>query len=255
MRVVLDLVLHSGSGIGNLTFDNWYTSAKLFSALTAMEIPTIATARSDRLGGATLMSTTNLMKKQRGVFSYSFDSAQSIHCVNWLDNGVVNLMSNSIGPHQLNRVERFSKREKKKVFIPQPALIKFYNESMGGVDLVDAAVATYRSAICGKKWYWPHFVNTIGVLIGAAWRIYRATSIDKNMPLLSFVRSIVQSYMHVDKIVTGPQFVSGHSKNPDAVRYTGTHYPRRVKNNVDASMTNVKPKLGSFALGVIFAYV
>ena len=96
-------------------------------------------------------------------------------------------------------------------------MIKLYNEAMGGVDLIDAAVATYRPVVRGKKWYWPHFLNTIGVLMGAAWRIYRETTVENDLSLLTFVRSVVQSYLHVDKILSGPKFISGHSKNPDSV--------------------------------------
>ena len=109
-------------------------------------------------------------------------------------------------------------------------MIKLYNEAMGGVDLIDAAVATYRPVVRGEKWYWPHFLNTIGVLMGAAWRIYRETTVENDLSLLTFVRSVVQSYLHVDKILSGPKFISGHSKNPDSVRHTGEHFPRRVQN-------------------------
>ena len=35
---------------------------------------------------------------------------------------------------------------------------------MGGVDLLDNAVATYRINIKGKKWWWPHFANCLGKL-------------------------------------------------------------------------------------------
>ena len=41
IRVVIELVLKSFKSIGNLTFDNCYTSAKLISLLTALDIPTI----------------------------------------------------------------------------------------------------------------------------------------------------------------------------------------------------------------------
>ena len=51
-------------------------------------------------------------------------------------------------------------------------MIRTYNNAMSGVDLVDAAVGTYRSWIKGKKWWQSHFTNTVGVLMGAAWNIY-----------------------------------------------------------------------------------
>ena len=83
-------------------------------------------------------------------------------------------------------------------------MIQLYNEAMGGVDLTDVAVATYPIKIKGKKWWWPHFTNILGVLMGAAWRIYRTTNPDQNLNLLYSVWSVVQSYLHVDRIVPAP---------------------------------------------------
>ena len=77
---------------------------------------------------------------------------------------------------------------------------------MGGVDLLDAAVGTYRTKIKGKKWWWPHFTNTLGILIGAAWNIYRVINPDADQSLLAFIRSVVQSYLQVDEIVPRRSF-------------------------------------------------
>ena len=35
---------------------------------------------------------------------------------------------------------------------------------MGEVDLSDNAVATYQTNTKGKKWWWPHFTNCLGIL-------------------------------------------------------------------------------------------
>ena len=73
MRVVLDLVISSGEGLGNLAFDNWYSSTKLISALTAMKIPTISTVRSDRVGDAPFVPDNQMKKKERGEHFHLFD--------------------------------------------------------------------------------------------------------------------------------------------------------------------------------------
>ena len=59
-------------------------------------------------------------------------------------------------------------------------MIKLYNNAMGGVDLIDAAVATYRIKFKGKKWWWAHFTNTLGVNMGVAWRIFCVTNQDED---------------------------------------------------------------------------
>ena len=43
IQVVDESVLKSFKGIGNLTFNNWYTSTKLISLLTALDVPNIGT--------------------------------------------------------------------------------------------------------------------------------------------------------------------------------------------------------------------
>ena len=94
--------------------------------------------------------------------------------------------------------EQIFKKQKKKVPVPRPALIRLYKEAMGGVGLLDASVAMYRIHIKGKKGWWQHFV----VLI-----TYKKT--------FYFVRFVVQSYLHVDKIAPtlAPDFLE--IKNTD----------------------------------------
>ena len=43
---------------------------------------------------------------------------------------------------------------------------------MGGVDLMDRLLESYRPTIREKKWYWTLFINFFNVTVVAAWRIY-----------------------------------------------------------------------------------
>ena len=97
--------------------------------------------------------------------------------------------------------EHFSKAKKKKISVPQPQMIKLYSNTMSGVDLIDAAVATYRIKFKGKKWCWAHFTNTLDVFLGTVWRIFCVTNQDEDQSLFYFLCSVVvQSYLHIDKI-------------------------------------------------------
>ena len=98
-----------------------------------------------------------MSKLERGEFSYGYDDVVGLHFVRWNDNSVVTTLSNCIGPYTLDRVERFSRNEKKWIPVARPNLIKVYNSAMGGVDLLDSAVGTYHTKIKGEKWWWPHF--------------------------------------------------------------------------------------------------
>ena len=108
----------------------------------------------------------------------------------------------------------------------RPNLIKIYNGATGGVDLLDSAVGTYRTRIKGKKWWWPHFTNTLGVLMGAAWNIYRTTNPEADQSLLYFIRAVVQSYLHIDEITPAPSFWKSKVLVDTNNRLTGrSHWP------------------------------
>ena len=53
-----------------------------------------------------------------------------------------------------------------------PKNIKIYSDAMGGVDLLDSAVATYQIHIKEKKWWQPHFTNCLGILMAGAWKVF-----------------------------------------------------------------------------------
>ena len=75
-----------------------------------------------------------------------------------------------MSPCRQEQVERFFRKQNKKIQIQRPKNIKIYNDAMSGVDLLDNAAATYRINIKGEKWWWPH-ANYIGILMAGAWKV------------------------------------------------------------------------------------
>ena len=244
-RVVIDFALETKCFKTNLAFDNWYASTKLLSLLNTLEIPTVCTARADRIGNVPLTSVTEMKNMPRGSMSYAFDKMIGLHCVRWIDNSIVTSISNCIGPYPVDKVERYSRKEKKKIQVDRPKLLKTYNQSMGRVDLLDSAVATYRPCIKGKKWWWPHFVNQLGVLVAAAWQIHRVCNPNEDQTLLYFIRSICRSYLHTDVIVPGP--TPQHWKTKVLVgadrRLTGrSHWPNQRNNQRHCAFPGCKSR-------------
>ena len=111
------------------------------SLLIAMDIPTICAVRDDRIEEVEIKSKSSMSKLERGEFSYAYDDVVGLHFVRWNDNSVVTTLSNCIGPYTLDRVERFSRNEKKWIPVARSNLIKVYNSAMGGVDLLDSELA------------------------------------------------------------------------------------------------------------------
>lgn len=106
----------------------------------------------------------------------------------WHDNRVVTVGSNIFKAEPMDKVERFSQAEKKKVSIQRPCLIKEYNKGMGNVDVFDGHVATYRISMWGKKWWWPYFINTVDCLKASSYTLYTRTKI-------CFLTSITIAYV------------------------------------------------------------
>ena len=87
-----------------------------------------------------MMSENQMKKKDRGKYFHLFDKNVGVHLVKCFAISVVNCLSNCTGVLPLDVVERFLRKEEKKINISPPHLLKEYNRKMGGLDLFYAAV-------------------------------------------------------------------------------------------------------------------
>ena len=107
--------------------------------------------------------------------------------------------------------------------VQQPHLIHAYNQGMGGVDLIDRMLASYRPSIHGKKWDWPLFTNALNVTAVAAWWIHCKTS---PMSHLDFRREIAICLLKMS-MVSRLKFGGGPRVNlPDDVRFDGEDHEK-----------------------------
>ena len=127
----------------SLYFDNFFTSYLLLLELREMNVKATGTIRQFRTGGVhTILPSDKDMKKQpRGSFDYRSDG--NIFVVKWHDNSVVNLASNVETYLPVRSVGRRVKGQSN-TCISQPNLEKSCNEGMGGVDVMDRLLGSYR---------------------------------------------------------------------------------------------------------------
>ena len=141
-----------------------------------------------------------------------------VYITKWNDNSVVNVASNCLTHEPVRQVRRRVKNQPNQE-VSQPNLIRDYNQGMGGVDLMDRLLASYRPTIRGKKWYWPLFINALNVSVVAAWRVHCKVA-DEPLSHLDFRREIA-----VCLLKTAPskaKHPGGHTAHqPQDVRYDG----------------------------------
>lgn len=91
----------------------------------------------------------------------------------WKDNRVVSFLSTFIGSMPLSTIKRYDRKIKMKTDIPCPAIVKCYNQHMGGVDLLDSHISRYKIHIKSRKWYLRLFFHFIDLAIINSWLMWR----------------------------------------------------------------------------------
>ena len=178
---------HSDPMKHELFFDNFFTS---YNLLEDQNVKAIGTVRENRTLGATKkMKTLKEMKRsKRGSFDFCSDG--KIYFCKWNDNYVVNIGSNHVSHLLVQTVKRRVKKDSN-VSITQPQLIKKYNLGMGGVDVMDRLLGSYRPITQGKKWYWSLIINAINISVVAAIQ-------EKPMTHLEFRREITICLLKIE---------------------------------------------------------
>lgn len=120
----------------------------------------------------------------------------------------------------MQKAERRVKNEPKKS-IDQPFMIKMYNQGMGGVDICDRLLSSYRPRLRSKKWWWNLFAHIINLSIVAAYRFYTYVN-QSSESHLEFRREIARALVKSEK---SRLRLGGPSAPPsEAVRYDGVNH-------------------------------
>ena len=209
---------HSNVERHQLFFDNFFTSYDLLSNLGKDGVRATGTVRENQTGGVNkVLTDTKAMKKSaRGTFDYRCDG--DVYMCKWKDNACVMVASNCLTHEPIHKTQRWVQHERRNV--DQPDLIHAYNSGMGGVDVMDRLLSSYRPKIRGKKSYWPLFANALNLSVVAAWRLHCNLE-DKPLSHLAFRRYISVCMLkmhHVDRPQVGGGIVPDM---PDDVRYDG----------------------------------
>lgn len=183
--LLLSQTLTEGSKV---YFDRYFTSLPLLDALSDNNIKATGTIMKNRIP-RTLKIPSQKDLKNRGASQCSVrhDPAKGpLAITTWMDNKPVVLASNHEGIRPEDECQRWSKKDRKYIKVRRPAVVRCYNDSMGGVDLLDRMVSYYRTSARTKKWTVRVILHMLDVAATNCWIEYkteveRSQSDRKNM--------------------------------------------------------------------------
>lgn len=157
-----------------LSADNLFNNFDLCDHMAERGWGLVGTLRQNRVVNVPIPSKKEATKEMdRGDMETVY--SDNICCTVWRDSQPVTIVSNFSSPEPVGTCKRFAGPGKGYANIPCPKMILDYNESMGGVDLLNQTVKSYAIAPRLHKWYWPIWTWFLNVQMVQAWRLYRVT--------------------------------------------------------------------------------
>ena len=112
---------------------------------------------------------------------------------------MVNIAFTFVGNGDKDKVKCWNKKEKKYIEIDRPETIRYYNDYVGGLDLIDYLISYYPMTFRTKRWPTRVILDLFTMSVANAWIEYRERERKKGMkrnqildPLLSFREEVGQ---------------------------------------------------------------
>ncbi|CAK9827654.1 PiggyBac transposable element-derived protein 2 [Anthophora retusa] len=185
------------------------------------------TVRMNRFYKPHFISDKDIKKKKSG-YSEDLVSQDDIITVKWLDNKPVHMASNFVGTGTTDKAKRWDKQKSAYIEIDRPEVVREYNKSMGGVDLLDMYISLYRIYGPSRKWTLRVIMHFVDFALSNSWVEYKQDCIKAKirkkdiMDLLEFRMHVSKSLIYMNKPVNikkrGRPSKSKRENTPDRTR-------------------------------------
>ena len=201
-------------------FDQFYTSPVLATTLLSSDIHSVGTCQINRSGVPGLKNVKRWDKQaNRGDIRYVRDNDLFTQ---WKDKRTVTILSTL---HKGNDRVMTQCRTKQNgqyvvVQVPKPLAVEDYNHHMGGVEVFDQLVATYRILRKTRKWWKTLFFDLVDVAVVNSFLLYRSwgaqyaefLQIPSNLSHLEFRECLIRDLVGIDEQEDVPVAAVGRRK-------------------------------------------
>lgn len=113
------------------------------------------------------------MKRGRGACDQFVRGDNKVALLKWYDNKPISAASSIHDEQPQDECRRGCRTENSHILVPRPAVIRHYNEKMGGVDVCDRMISFYRLSTRTRKWTVRTIMHFIDLALANAWFQYR----------------------------------------------------------------------------------